>query len=495
MRNLNKLTAAFLIISIASCADFLDEELKGTYSNATFYKTENHAVLALTGVYNIAAFTSSNNALWVFGDVASDDAIRGGKPGDFIDVQYIDDFNYTRSNTNLDIIWKHYYEGISRSNYLLYYGESIEMDETRKNRILGEARFLRAYFYFNLVNIFGEIPLKTSPPLSEADIYKSKSPVADIYEQIENDLIAAKNVLNKKNEGNDTGHATRGAAWALLSKTYLYQEKWTEALEAADSVIALNVYSLETIYKNNFFDSTQNNNESIFEIQHINGQFGLGSYLSQFFTPVPYNGYTLNLPTENFAEEFEKATDGVTPDPRLDYTLSYEGSTWINGEPFNFEWSVTGFVQKKQVQPLSAGAVNNDAALNYVYMRYADVLLMRAEALNELNRTAEALVPINEVRKRARESYLYDDDLPGFGAIPAGLLDDVVSTDEAVVRTAIQHERRVELGFEFHRFFDLMRYGATIAEAALEETGFDYAQHRYFLIPQSEIDTNPKINN
>ncbi len=492
MKLLYTLTLAFLLLIVTSCSDFLDEGLEGTYSNATFYKTQNHAELALTGIYNIAAFISNNNALWVFGDVASDDAIRGGKAGDFVDVQYIDDFNYTRSNTALDMIWKHYYEGISRANYLLYYGPDIAMNETLKAKLLGEARFLRAYFYFNLVNIFGEIPLKTNPPLNEAEIYKAKSPVADIYEQIETDLVAAKNVLPKTSSV--VGHITRGAAWGMLAKTYLYQEKWTEALEAADSVVDMGIYSLERVYKNNFLDSTQNNDESIFEIQHTNGQLGVGSFLSQYFLPVRFNGYILDLPTEDFVEEFETAADAVTVDPRLDYTVGRSGSTWINGEAFNPAWSITGFVQKKQVQPLSVGPVNNDAALNYVYMRYADVLLIRAEALNELHRTAEALDPLNEVRTRARESYLYDEDLDGFGSVPTGLLTDIASTNEDVVRIAIRHERRVELGFEFHRFFDLMRYGATAAEEALEETEFNYAEHRYFLIPQSEIDTNPKIN-
>ncbi len=120
---------------------------------------------------------------------------------------------------------------------------------------------------------------------------------------------------------------------------------------------------------------------------------------------------------------------------------------------------------------------------------------MKAEALNELNRGAEAIVPLNSVRKRARESYLFDKALAGFGAIPAGLLPDVVYTDQSGLRQAIQHERRVELGFEFHRYFDLMRYGQQVAETALGTTGFTYAKNRYFLIPQSELDTNPAITN
>jgi hypothetical protein len=495
MKNVYKIIFAFLVLITSSCADFLNEELEGSYSSETFWKTESHATLALTGVYKIASFNSTNNALWVFGDVASDDAIRGANPGDFLDAQPIDDFTYTRSNSYLDIIWAHYYEGISRANYLLYYGADIDMDASRKEEILSEARFLRAYFYFHLVNIFGEIPIKITPPLNEDEIYKGKSPVEDVYAQIEEDLLAAKDGLAKTRSGSDIGRATKGAAWGLLAKTYLFQEKWTEALEAADSVVDLGIYALEPVYKNNFIDSTQNNSESVFEIQHVNGGLGLGSYMSQYFTPFDLAGYGANLPTEDFVNEFESATDPTIRDPRLDYTVVMPGETWINGETYDPLWSVTGYVQKKHAQPLTVGPVNSDGALNYVFMRYAEVLLIRAEALNELNRSAEALIPLNTVRTRARESYLYDEGLPGFGAVPAGLLDDVVSIDPGVVRAAIQHERRVELGLEFHRFYDLMRYGATVAEIALEETSFDYAQHRYFLIPQSELDTNPKINN
>lgn len=478
-----------------SCDDFLNEEPQGTYTSDTFWKTETHATLALTGAYEMLSFTKTSNALWVFGDVASDDAIKGGLPGDFADVQFIDNFNYIRSNAYLDVIWRHYYEGVARSNNILYYVPSIDMNVAVKNRVLAEAKFLRAYYYFNLVNIFGEIPLRLNPLLGESDIYLPKTSVANVYNRIETDLLEAKSALPKETTGNNIGHATRGAAWGLLAKTYLYQHKWTEALEAADSVIALGKYSLQDVYKNNFLDSTQNNNEAVFEIQHISGQLGLGSHLSQYFTPRAFGGYGANLPTEDFVQEFETADDGVTYDPRLRYTVVLENEPWINGEVYDPQWSTTGFVSRKHAQPLRVGPVNGDAALNYVYMRYADVLLMRAEALNELTRTAEALAPLNEVRKRARESYLYDVDLPGYGAIPTGLLDDETSTDQAIVRSAIRHERRVELGFEFHRFFDLMRYGATVAESALDDTEFSYAQHRYFPIPQSELDTNPAIDN
>jgi hypothetical protein len=269
---------------------------------------------------------------------------------------------------------------------------------------------------------------------------------------------------------------------------------------AVDSVEAMGLFKLMRVYKNNFIDSTQNNAESLFEIQHLSTQLPkMGSYLNQYFSPSKDNGYFFNVPLQDFIDEFE-VTGASVPDPRLDYTVGRKGQKWINGEDFdpppsNPPWSPTGYLQKKHCQPKAEEPIIGDASLNYVYLRYADILLIKAEALNELNRSAEAIVPLNAVRTRARESYLYDVAQSGFGVIPAGLLPDVVNTGQQGVQDAIRHERRVELGFEFHRYFDLMRYGKAAAEAALSSAGFKYDVHRYFPIPQSELDANPAITN
>jgi hypothetical protein len=488
-----KICLTLFSLILFGCHDFLKEDLQGTYSSATFYKSQSDATVALTGVYNSAAFVNTMNQLWVFGDVASDDAVKGGLSGDQSDIQYIDQFNYVRTNTVLANVWQYYYEGISRANYLLYYVPAISMDIATKNRILGEAKFLRAYFYFNLVNIYGDIPLKLLPPLSSAEINVPKSSVADIYKQIEADLSDASKVLPKVYSTSDAGRATKGAAFGLLAKAHLYQQHWTEALSSIDSLNAAASYSLVSVYKNNFLDSTQNNVESVFEIQHLSGQTpSLGNFLNQYFSPAAYNGYYFDAPLQNFVDEFEKTSGGVV-DPRLDYTVGRLGNKWVNGEDFDPTWSSTGYLNRKHSQSTYDAPIIGNSGLNYVYMRYSDVLLMKAEALNELNRGPEAIVPLNLVRKRARESYLNDTGLPGFGTVPTNLLPDVAYNDQSSLRTAIQHERRVELGFEFHRYFDLMRYGQQVAEAALGSTGFTYAKNRYFLIPQSELDTNPAI--
>jgi starch-binding outer membrane protein, SusD/RagB family len=495
MKNLIKVILTLSILVISACSDFLNEDLQGVYSNTTFYKTEAHAMLAIAGVYSAASFVSTDNNLWVFGDVASDDAIKGGLAGDQSDIQFIDEFSYSNNNGSLESIWKRYYEGISRANYLLYYGPAIDMDVELRTRVLGEAKFLRAYFYFNLVNIFGPIPLKLNPPVNEGEINKPKSPVGVVYGQIEKDLNESVTVLEENYSGLDVGRVTTGAALGLLAKAFIYQEKWDDALTAIAAIDALGLYSLEQVYKNNFIDSTQNNSESLFEIQHLSNQLPkLGSHLNQYFSPPKDNGYYFNVPLQNFVNAFEVTVENIV-DPRLDYTIGRTGKKWVNGEDFDPAWSPTGYLQRKHVQPLKEEPIIGDASLNYVYLRYADILLMKAEALNELNRVAEALEPLNNVRTRARESYVYDKGLEGFGVVPTGLLPDFLSTDQTTVRNAIRHERRVELGFEFHRYFDLMRYGQSVAEAALAGTGFTFAQKRYFLIPQSELDTNPSINN
>jgi len=490
-----KIFAILITLTLGSCHDYLQEDLQGTFSSATFYKSQSDALVAINGVYNATAFVNTMNQLWVFGDVASDDAVKGGLSGDQSDIQNIDQFNYVRTNTVLANVWQYYYEGISRANYLLYYVPAITMDGTLKNRILGEAKFLRAYFYFNLVNIYGEIPLKLQPPLNASLINVPKSPVADVYHQIETDLADAAKVLPKVYSTGDAGRATKGAAFGLLAKAHLYRQEWTDALTAIDSLEASASYSLVHVFKNNFLDSTQNNTESIFEIQHLSGQNpSLGSFLNQYFSPASYNGYYFNAPVQNFVDEFEITSGGVF-DPRLDYTVGRAGNKWVNGENFDPTWSATGYLNRKHSESKYDAPIIGNSGLNYVYMRYSDVLLMKAEVLNELNRGSEAVVPLNSVRKRARESYLYDQGLAGFGTVPANLLPDVVYSSQSSLRAAIQHERRVELGFEFHRYFDLMRYGQQAAEDALGSTGFTYAKNRYFLIPQSELDTNTEIKN
>ena len=489
-----------LILVGYSCKSFLEEDLQGRYTSQTFYKTEDQALNAVTSVYNTLLFNNTDNVLWVFGDVASDDAVKGSLPGDQIDIEYIDQFNVLSSNTQLLKIWQRYYEGISRANIALYYIPGISMKEPLKSRIIGETKFLRAYYYFNLTNIFGNIPLKLNPPLTQGDINVPVSESGMIYLQIEKDLKEAGTVLPSEYGSADIGRVTKGAELGLLAKVYLYEGKYQNVLQAIQSIDSLDMYGLMPVYRENFESNTQNNKESLFEIHHLRGSDPLlGNYLNQYFGPrgtdSTFNfGYCFDAPVQNLVDEFEVTAGGVV-DPRLDYSIGRPGTKWINGENYNPSWSPTTFLNKKHTQPFSeVSSAFNDGNLSYVYLRYSDILLMKAEALNELGQTADALVPLNQVRKRARESYLYDTKITGYGSIPPGLLPDVSSTDQETVRNAIRHERRVELGMEFHRYFDLMRYGKKAAEAALSGTNFNYEANRYFPIPLLETENNPMLN-
>lgn len=491
----------FLLLSIVGaiilggCDDFLQEDLQGDYSSSTFYKTKDHAILAINGAYQPASFSNVANALWVFGDVASDDANKGGNPGDQSEIQFIDEFSITPDNGYLESIWKQYYEGVNRCNDVIYNVPQINMEQAMQSRIVGEAKFLRAYYYFHLVNIFGEIPLKTKPALTDEDLHVKTSTVSALYQQIEKDLKDAVAALPASYSGSDVGRATKGAALGLWAKVTLFQGKWEQTLNHVSDVEALGVYDLMPLFSDNFKVDNDNNQESLFEIQHLSGQDPfMGSFLNQWFSPQSENGYFFDVPTQNLVDEFEVTPQGVV-DPRLDYSVGREGAKWVNGEEFDPSWSPTGYLQKKHIQPLSQVIMGTkgDADLNYSFMRYAEVLLMKAEALNELNHPDQALVPLNRVRQRARESYLYDNALPGYGAIPLDLLKDFSSSSQQDVRLAIRHERRVELSFEFHRFYDLMRYGKQVAESALRNTNFKFDNNRYFPIPQSEKDTNSAI--
>lgn len=501
MRNRIIIYTGLLVFLSFSCTDFLSEEPLGDYPVSSFYQTAEHAILAINASYEPAAFANSENRLWVFGDVASDDAVKGGLPGDQADIGFIDDFQTFPDNGNVENIWGIYYEGISRCNNIIKYVPQINMDDALKQRILGEAYFLRGYYYFHLTNIFGNIP-KILEPKNPDEMQVPGTSQSEMYAQIELDFSEAFTLLSGAIQldpgilpASEKGRATPGAAKAFLAKTYLFHGKYAEAAEAASEVKNYG-YGLMNVYQHNFNVNYENNIESIFEIQHLSGQSPVtGSRLNQWLAPRAENGYGFCEPTQSFIDEFEVTSDTIY-DPRLDYSVGRGGGKWFDNIPYDTLWSFTTYSQKKNIQPISEVPVSTkgDGDLNFTVMRYAEVLLIQAEALCEDNRCDEALIPLNEVRRRARESYLHDENLPGYGTIPADLLPDITTTEHIALRNAIRHERRVELGLESVRFFDVIRYGEEYANAAFsDKENFRYATHKLFPIPQSEMDTNKEM--
>jgi len=478
----------FLSVTLlTSCTDFLTEELKGEFSSETFYKNDKQAIQAVNGVYHAIAFTRFDNAIWIFGDIASDDAVKGGNPGDQAEITYIDEFNADANNGIINNYWLYAYEAIARANNVIANVPGVAMDETLKNRIMGEAKFIRAYTYFNLVNVFGKVPLKLLPQISQETIHVPLSEVSAIYLQIEKDLADAVSVLPESYGSTDAGRVTRGAALAMLGKVNLYQQKWQAASGYFQQVDGLGIYGLLPDYADNFKLAHENSKESIFEIQHLSAQNPFtGSALNQWFAPPTEGGYYFNAPTQSLVDAFERSNTGEV-DPRLDASIGRDGQAWLNGETFSSAWSPTGYLTKKHQQPLSEvpSSLKGDGDLNYIYMRYADVLLMKAEAFNENNNADSARANLNKVRQRARASY---DGTP-----PADLLADITTSNKDQLRVAIQKERRAELAQEFHRYFDLMRWGKSVSETALGPD-FNFEAKRYLPLPQAEIDANQAIN-
>ncbi len=241
-----------ILLGTTSCEKFLDTELKGTRSDAQFYQTANDAELALTGVYNLMSFAESNNRLWVFGDVASDDAAKGGIAGDQADIGFIDEFNISAENGNLEAVWAICYSGISRANKLLDHINAISMDADRQSQITGEAKFLRAYYYYWLGVIWGNVPVHLTTPTPE-DMQKAATPSDQLFANvIETDLIDAISLLPETFSGGNLGRATKYAALGLLTKVYLIQNKWAEAEDAARQIVNSGLFQLHPLYRANF---------------------------------------------------------------------------------------------------------------------------------------------------------------------------------------------------------------------------------------------------
>ncbi|TPG65448.1 RagB/SusD family nutrient uptake outer membrane protein [Hymenobacter nivis] len=483
-----------LLFGTGGCKTFLDQPVLGQYEAGQFFTSDTNAILAVNAAYVPLSFRdASSNALWVLGDVASDDAVKGSNPGDQADFENIDIFNITPINAAVEAQWRRYYDGVFKCNVVLdgLPDGNTSITASVRQQAVGQAQFLRAYYYFQLAAIYGNVPLRLKVETPE-ELQSPALPQAQIYAQVEADCQAAMAALPATWTGADVGRATKGAAMALLAKTYLFEQKWALAATTAQAVEASGTYSLLPVFANNFRAATKNNAEAIFSVQHTSGLSpNQGNNLNQWFAPRPQNGYGFFYPTQSLVNNYERTSAGVV-DPRLDYTVGRSGQSFF-GVPFDPSWSSTGYVSKKHLQPLTEipTTTKGDGNLNYQAIRYADVLLMDAEASNEAGNSANALKALNQVRKRARESYIYDTTLPNAGTVPTGLLPDVTVTDQSQLRDAIRRERRAELALEFQRFFDITRYGQAYAQQALaDRPNFNYARNRFYPIPQSERDTN-----
>lgn len=459
------------VFALGSCQGILDKEPIATLDAGSFFQSEADAVQALNAAYSPLLFNNRNgNFYWAFAVITADEAITGGdgsRPG----LVELDAFTYTPRTEEFNAFWKLQYNGITQCNLVLDNLPKVEMNAARRDQIRGEALFLRSYYYFLLTQVFGDVPLITRilPP---EQLKMPRTPKAQIYALIQADCEEAASLLPATQPASEMGRATKGAAYALAAKAFLYENKWDKVLEYTGKVKDLGVYDLMADYEANFRKETQNNAESVWEIQHAHLELGVGNFLNQWWMSRKLNGYGFAEATAAYFNSFEAG------DPRRRFTVAsnnepYFGSIW---KP---SFSSTFYGPRKYLQDTASVSQPADGDINYTAIRYAEVLLWEAEALNELGRTAEAQVPLERVRARARAQ----------AANPATALPPVMTADQVEMRQAIRQERKAELGFELHRFFDLVRWG--IAKDVL--SGFQAGKHEVFPIPQTEMDLNTQL--
>lgn len=464
--------------SMFSCKKFLDIDPLFTQDAENFFETPNDYQRALTGAYDL--LQSSFMTVWV-GEIASDNSIAGGESvNDTEGLHEIEAMAHDAVNNELRSIFRWNYAGVTRANYLLENKNNIDFEG--KDKIIAEATFLRAYYYFELVKYFGDVPLVVDKRLGADEVTKiDRTPRSEVFAQIEQDLIFAAAGL----DWNDPvkGRVTKGACLSLLGKAYLYQNKFDQAVSTLDQVIDQNQYELISEYNDLFKVNNEGHSESVFDVQYSGAEGGGYGCLiclegnaapgfqgiRQYSGPIYGDGNSYNLPTQDLYDAFD-ATD-----IRRDATV-LDIDAFIADQPNSSDITYaigggghTGFYNNKYIKRQGEiGLPDNDltSPVNYVVIRYADVLLMAAEAHNRASTPDDSKAQdyLNQVRNRVNMS--------------------PINATGNTLTEAIWLERRLELSGEGHRFFDLVRTG----KAADEINGFVSGKHELFPIPQVEID-------
>lgn len=486
MKKLLSFSALLLLLFASACQkDFLDRQPPNELTFDKFFQTAEHAVLATNAVYEqLRSFDCI--ALGYLGctDIISDDADKGSVPDDQPPLADIDNFTFDAANINFSAVYAGYYRAIARANVAIENIPKIDMDAQLKARLVGECQFLRAYSYFLLVQWFGDLPIITTTLTTEEYYAQTRRPVAEVYAQIESDLLAAEAVLPEKDEypSQDLGRATKSAAKGFLAKLYMVKKDFVKAEQYCMEIVNSNRYSLMPKYADVFVQAGENGPESIFEIQAValptQQAAGPGSSpynMVQGVRGTPNLGWGFNRPSDDLVLAYEN-----TLDPRRKATIISEGDILPDGTVVQDNTQILNARYNKKAWVPNHPGLQDNGPGNIRVLRYADILLLAAEALNENNKAGEALPLLNEVRKRARDS----------SPVPLpGLLPDVTTTAQSELREKIYRERRVELAMEQHRWFDLLRWGraAPVMHAA-GKINFMPGKHELLPIPQTEVD-------
>lgn len=478
--------------------DFLTKEPYASQTELVYFKTPTELEEALVGAYK-AVSTSGFKvgvefAWWSLGNIGSDDALMGsGTEAKDPQLQDISMSRQLSSNIRNTAYWSAFYTGIARANLVIDKSSVVSGDTATINTITRQAKFLRALCYYNLVIYWGNVPLFTNYA-DVATAIRPKSPAADIWDLILQDCKDATKLPTRSGWGQTQyGRVTSGAAWSLLGKSYMWQKKYSDAASAFKKVIDSKEYSLLNDFGKVFRDEGNNSSESIFETQHLAGNpASLGSLNVTMQLPVEVGGFAYNSPTQNFFDEFENG------DPRIIYTFLFKGDVFPtkNGTlTITNKDSMTPFGSRKAfVSPLVIDVQNSiyDVAQNIKYLRYSEVLLQYAEALNETGKSAEALPYLEMVRARARQTPTTDPQRKSCTydlSFTGDLLPAVTTTDQIALRNAIYHEYRIELGEEGHRREILLRTGKFFEQMnKVKNLNLTDAETYYFMpIPVDDI--------
>lgn len=468
------------ILVVSACSDFLEKPPQGELTQQTFPTTANDALLATNAMYNLMRSGGFHQGLFPILDIMSDDARKGSNPGDGAStVGTYDNFTHIPTESNIGTWWSTLYEGVKRANVVIERVPDIQMDAALKSRYISEARFVRALIYFDLVRAWGDVPLITTVTPERGE---PRTPASEVYDLIEQDLLQAIDGLPEKSEyaATEMGRATKGAAKALLAKVYLFQQDFVNAELYALEVINSGEYDLMPNFEDANSKAGEFGVESVFEIGALpleGLENGGNQYANvQGVRGTPNRGWGFNRPSLDLQNSFEPG------DPRLDATVIFLGEVLDGitiagdgGTPDELRDGSNNLIEietynQKVWTPGENVPTQHDH--NKRIIRYADVLLMAAEALNENGKSAEALIYLNQVRERARGG--------------ASILPDVTETNTDLLREIILDERRHELAMEGHRFWDLVRTGK--AEEVLGPLGFVVGKHELLPIPQSEMD-------
>lgn len=475
----------FLMAAATSCSDFLEQPVLGKNADTPeYYDDLDNANMAIIACYNGLTYEDDLSTFqWIYGDVMSDDAWKGGGSAtDANDIQELKKWTALSTNTYLNNTWTAWYRAIHRANVAIDKLPSVTFDPDLRDQYIAEAKFIRAFSYFTLVKLYGDIPYASKPVEVSQMGSLGRTPFEQVIEYIITDLKEAGDVLPKSYSAEDLGRATCYAAKGIQARVIMYaigmfkcmpESAWQDVYDLCDEIEQSGYFRLMPNYGEVFEAEGENCAESLFEIQYATTNTGYnfdnqgncsGIYVAnRGTTENPQWGWGFNCPTQDLVDEYE------ANDPRRECTVHGNGITpYLYGLPEEVDQTteyLTGYQARKlAIDPALRPSNQSDSPSNQRILRYSDVLLMKAEAAYHLNDESTARTYVNKVRERARNSAYPKGYNAGSNTYPAtGFTDNLPDIEDSVTGTAlldaIKHERRVELAMESLRYWDLVRWG------------------------------------